>query len=380
VNHGLAWEQARTHPIYYAGNQTMNAILSKRRGGFTLIELLVVIAIIAILIGLLVPAVQKVREAAARLQCSNNLKQIGIALHNYHDVNHYFPPWGFDFDPAPAGNKLGNQKQGHAALGLLLPYLEQQNILNATDIKLSVIDPRNWPPSWASKFNVPGAAASSADVPVYKCPSSPDRIIDYQPYFTQQLQGLNAGPFILGATDYAAIRGIHSNFRNACAPTSPLPPTDSATAGTSDNGGAMGRMGKMSNGTLQNTIRMRDITDGTSNTLMFGEDAGRHQVWAAGVAVTPNTPGGPGWALNAAWPDYNTYIQVHGYKFDGTGRDQDCCAVNCNNTGGFYSFHTGGVNALRADGSVHFLQASVTPGVLAAMVTRNGNEVFTDDP
>src|SRR5262249_13399574 len=147
---------------------------------------------------------------------------VGIALHNYHDVYKYLPPWAFDFNPAPAGNKLGPQTQGHGPLGLILPYLEQGNVQNSTRVDLSVIDPRNWPDLWATAFGVPSAIGGKTTVPVYLCPSSPPSKVDYQPYFTQQLGGLNPGPFLLGGTDYSIVRGYHDNFRNACAPNSPL--------------------------------------------------------------------------------------------------------------------------------------------------------------
>ena len=320
-----------------------------RRTAFTLIELLVVIAIIAVLIGLLLPAVQKVRDAAMRMQCSNNLKQIGIALHAYHDALGMLPAYGFDF-PSQPNPPYGTQ--GHSALGLILPFLEQDNVDRLARRDRSVIDPVNLPPNYGT--NVSGATP----IKVYQCPSAPFRTVDYAPYFVS-LGFPNKGPLILGPTDYAIIRGITGGFAGRCCP-----------AGT-----ASGNTGVM--GTKTQTHRITDITDGTSNTILVVEDGGRMQVYAQRQAVMPNGPGQAGWTLNAAWADYNTAVTVHGSSPGGTV-NAGCCVVNCSNNGEIYAFHTAGANTLRGDGSVFFLKESIAPGVLAALISYQGGEVVGD--
>src|SRR5207253_7317175 len=179
------------HHIFTKGRNSMRIVSWKRRRAFTLIELLVVIAIIAVLVGLLLPAVQKVREAANRMSCQNNLHQIGVAVHNYHDSYGAFPPWGFDFTAAPnqaAGtapqnpNMYGPQTQGHSAFTMILPFLEQDNVINIARVDYSVIDQNNLPPNWGL------SPAGATVIKSYLCPSAPTRTIDYGPYF-QQLSG-----------------------------------------------------------------------------------------------------------------------------------------------------------------------------------------------
>jgi prepilin-type N-terminal cleavage/methylation domain-containing protein len=340
----------------------------RRRWGFTLVELLVVIAIIGVLVALLLPAVQAAREAARRSSCGNNLKQIGIAMHNHHDTMGFMPPWAYDFVTTPQGS-LSNQ--GHSPLTLILPYMEQQNVLNSTKIELSVIDPRNWPPNWGTNLAAP------TKIPNYICPSTPSRTIDLSPYFVSL--GLpNAGPFTVGGTDYVAVRGGHNNFKNACAPLMPTPP---------DTSGVLGVKGtaEVPNGAIiSGKAKMANITDGTSNTILMGESAGRHQVYSKGRRpVMPNAPGQVGWSLNAGAFDYNAAILVRGFSNDGLTRDGGCCVVNCNNVAGagasqFYSFHPGGVMVVRADASVQFLPETTAAVIVAAQVTREGAESTTN--
>jgi len=310
----------------------------------------VVIAIIAILIGLLLPAIQKVREAAARAKCSNNLKQNALAVHNFHDSVGKLPAWGFDFSPAPSGNPYGAQVQGHSLLSVIAPYIEQGNLANLTNLTRSVNDPVNLPPPLGS------TPAGGTKVSVYLCPSNPERVVDYGPYFASL--GLPVTTLVLGATDYNAIRGLNSTFQSACAPS----------IATGDTGMF---------GAKSQQLTLVTISDGTSNTLMLAETTGRHQVYYKGQAVMPNTPNATGWILNAAWADYNAAYQLRGYSTSSTVAG--CDVVNSSNRESMYSFHSGGVNVARGDGSVGFLRSSVTPLIVASMITRSGGETFPGD-
>jgi hypothetical protein len=297
------------------------------------------------------------------MSCSNNLKQIGLALHNYHDANQGLPSWAYDFNPAPAGNPYGPQTQGHSTLTQILPYIEQDNVYKLSRPDRSVFDPLNLPPPAGTNMG------TNARIKTYECPSAPSRVVDYGPYFAQL--GLPLSSLVLGQTDFAPVKGLSQgspDFVTRCAPGI-IP-----VAGSNESG----VFGRRTTYPKVTDRRLTDISDGTSNTIMVIEDAGRHQVYAKGRPVVPNTPGQPGWTLNAAWADYNVKVEVDGFSGDGLVQRGGCCVVNCNNITEPYGFHPGGCMGVRADGSVQIIRENTAPGVLVAMITAAGGEVVLD--
>ena len=302
---------------------------------FTLIELLVVIAIIAILIGLLLPAVQKVREAAARAQCTNNLKQLGLACHNHNDTYGGLPYC--PYNPGLGGALTLTVRPWAAAHGWtvdLLPFIEQQNVYNIYNL--------NAP--WSGPLN---SVAIATKIKVFVCPSAPGG----------DQSGARFIPLDRGPLDYIALFDVNPVAAPYVGFTVPWDPTGV---------GALGR-----------NIRrpLTSITDGTSNTFLLVEDAGRNQHWIMGKYVGQNVFAGP---ESGAWA--NPFL---GACFDwlwgwnpATNTRGGPCAVNCHNGGDIYAFHVGGANVLLADGSVHFLNSSTPLGVVVELMTRSGGEVI----
>jgi len=305
------------------------------RRGFTLIELLVVIAIIAILIGLLLPAVQKVREAASRMKCSNNLKQIGIALHSYHDTTGTFPK----------GPPLG----GTTSIGwqaLILPHIEQDNIA------------RSMNPSVGAYVSGPNRNAGAYRIAAFLCPSYGEERshstidnVSGQNAFATHYVG-NAGPKGTNPASGGAY-GVNGTGQGGLAYEGILP---------YHAGGASSAPNPTSG------VTITAISDGTSNTLMAFECA-----WL-GLEKSPGSL--RSWVRGAAWDSDSTGSKnvanaPRTVKYNGGGNFNDISAG---------SNHTGGFNAAMGDGSVRFIRDSIDLNtVLKPMASRAGGEVFRND-
>ncbi|MBL8848319.1 MAG: DUF1559 domain-containing protein [Planctomycetaceae bacterium] len=347
----------------------------RARRGFTLIELLVVIAIIAILIALLLPAVQQAREAARRTQCKNNLKQIGLAHHNYLDVFGMFPsPAMLDLQLA-GGMSFQNASCWSMAL---LPYLDQTTVVNSMDLN-------------KGPYHTVNANAVRTVIPGYICPSTPrttSTITVTIPGGTVLAAGYPpVNPTVnltTGALDYMQISGVRGIFSNLAYSSFPGGSAgDRHGIATWQVRAAAGPAIALADG--GNAGKIASVLDGTSNTFLTVESAGRNVYYRKGVPVSSDATdpdvaaqpiaGGGGWADAIFQGD----IWVNGTSFNGNpgSADGGPCAVNCSNArhSGLYSFHVGGAHALLADGSVRFIGENIAAFTLAGLITRQKGEI-----
>ncbi|MEN1678638.1 MAG: DUF1559 domain-containing protein [Planctomycetota bacterium] len=317
--------------------------LARQGHGFTLVELLVVIAIIGVLIALLLPAVQAAREAARRSSCTNNLRQVGLAVMNYADTHRTLPA-GYEYGIVEDRTKGNNGAVVNGFFTLILPFAEQQALESSYDYEQGYDHAVNQP-------------AVNTPVSVYQCPSTPG---DRRMAILNNLAIFAGGAPDLGhtgeATDYFGVRSLEDAqsvvvkgvFRAV------LPPI----------------MG----GDSEFPLRFAQITDGASNTLLLAELAGRPQRYADGqpLGIQPY--------LSGTWAGINGEMT---YSIDPAVTDAPVdgpCFINCNNFYTPYSFHPGGVNAMSCDGSVHFLPDDIEFAAWRGLVQPDDGEVVAGTP
>ncbi len=296
------------------------------RRGITLIELLVVMSIIALLIALLFPAIQRVRAAADLIHCSNNMRQVGVALHHYHLDMGRFPPARV-LGPYPEMGVLTNIEHGWAYF--LLPYVEQDRLFRHYDFQLDWRHPNHAP-------------IRETSLNVLLCPSAERRDLDR---FTD-IYSWQAAP-----CDYTTIMRIEDALNDS-----------QLIERVNDLRGILNS---------NEQTPMRDIYDGMTHTLLIVECAGRPHLYRMGKFVPGTRVRGAGWA------DARNAFSIQGSQFDGTSGSGPC-AMNCTNDREIYSFHPFGANFLFADGSVRFLPKRLPMMILAKLVTRNGGEIPPD--
>jgi prepilin-type N-terminal cleavage/methylation domain-containing protein/prepilin-type processing-associated H-X9-DG protein len=348
----------------------MKLISSKtaQREGFTLIELLVVIAIIAVLVGLLLPAVQQAREAARKSSCSNNLRQLGIAMHNFHDSKKRLPS-------SLRPSTINTVRVG--AFTQMLPFIDEKVLWDKYDTNYN----------WSYSGNVP---VTSARVTTFQCPSGPKpERLDGNPDIVSNSGNSAWSPTLVAITDYAATIGVDPRLETLF--------TTSTSAGTTKEVKAgIGFLPKNQVGTFA------DVTDGLSNTIAIVESAGRPFVYRRGPILlssdqVKNRVNGGGWSrpasdllfagsskdgVNIPPTSTTSYLALNATNGDDVGADSTTPGggtyphtyYGTEGTSQPFAFHNSGMNVLFGDGGVRFIDENVTIPVFAGLITRDQAE------
>jgi prepilin-type N-terminal cleavage/methylation domain-containing protein/prepilin-type processing-associated H-X9-DG protein len=324
--------------------------MRKSRPGFTLVELLVVIAIIGVLVALLLPAVQAAREASRRIKCQNNVRQIGLGLHNFESSRGAFPEAAIDEDVnAPSAQPFLQPQGGRPVRSIhfiLLPYIEQNAVFSIVDVNTD----------WRT---IPNRPAAATPIQAYLCPSVGTGA-------GTRIRTFTAGGSVGGGT----LNGYVADYMLFCRNAGVLNKTTLLSTLNSGWSGAL---------RPNITTRLAQITDGTSNTLTFMECSAGPTLYRLGRPIgglTPNTQ---------MWADHRNYSALDGCN-PATGVTDDLSsttslrtlAINGTNDSEPFSLHPGGINILKADGSVYFLKNSVSIGIVAALITREEGELLPE--